>query len=507
MTPGDDAAASAGAAAERYREFVENSTEGIWRFELEEPVPVHLPEDEQVDAFYRLGFLAEANDAFARMYGFESGAELVGARLGDLLVRDDPANDAYLRALVRSGYRLSDAESVERDRGGGVRHFSNTLTGVVEGGFLVRAWGTQRDVTALRATERVAAEIRLVTDAAPLLIAYVGPDLRYRFVNRGYSDWFGLSRERIVGSTVPEVIGAAAFEKVRPLAGRALAGERVSYEALMPYADGERPRFVHGEMVPDVGADGAVRGYVVVLSDVSARRAAEAERERLLAELEAANARQRASLADSEERFRLLVEGVRDYAIFMLDPDGNVATWNAGAERFNGYTAREIIGEHFSRFYTEEDVARRHPWNELEVAAREGHYEEEGWRVRKGGSLFWAHVLITALRDGRGELRGFAKVTRDVTERRERERERREREREHAAALAAAQAAEQQRRFLKDVLRSVTEGKLILCDDPGELPAPLAPGPGDGDAPLPLTKRSLKAVRARVGAAAAPGPP
>src|SRR4051812_32263515 len=120
------------------------------------------------------------------------------------------------------------------------------------------------------------------------------------------------------------------------------------------------------------------------------------------------------------DQLRLLVEAVTDYAIFMLDTGGHIATWNAGAERIKGYTADEIIGQHFSRFYTEPDIARNHPAHELEIAEREGRYEEEGWRVRKDGTRFWANVVITAVRED-GELIGFGKVTRDLTMRREAE--------------------------------------------------------------------------------------
>src|SRR5205809_5737069 len=100
------------------------------------------------------------------------------------------------------------------------------------------------------------------------------------------------------------------------------------------------------------------------------------------------------ALDQGEQRFRLLVEGVKDYAIFMLDPEGRVLTWNAGAERFKGYRANEIIGQHFSRFYPAEALARRLPEHELEVATETGAFEDEGWRVRKDGSLFWANVVI-----------------------------------------------------------------------------------------------------------------
>ena len=124
---------------------------------------------------------------------------------------------------------------------------------------------------------------------------------------------------------------------------------------------------------------------------------------------------------DSEERFRLLVESVRDYAIFMLDPTGHVLTWNLGAERFKGYQADEIIGSHFSRFYPPDALARGLPAEELRVASEAGSFEDEGWRVRKDGSMFWANVVITAMRDERGSLVGYAKVTRDLTQRRNHE--------------------------------------------------------------------------------------
>ena len=154
----------------------------------------------------------------------------------------------------------------------------------------------------------------------------------------------------------------------------------------------------------------------------------------------------RESLRESEERFRLLVEGVKDYAIFMLDAEGRVSTWNPGARRIKGYEAGEIVGEHFSVFYTREDVERGHPEEVLGHAAADGQYEEEGLRVRKDGSTFWANIVITALRDGSGDLRGFAKVTRDVTARKEAE----ERER----LLVREQAA---RERATDILESISD--------------------------------------------------
>ncbi|MBI4420921.1 MAG: PAS domain S-box protein [Gemmatimonadetes bacterium] len=133
-------------AQERYRAFIEQSTEAIWRFELEEPLPDGA-ENHQIEHLYRYSYLAECNDAMARMYGYESANQLVGVRLGDLLVRSDPRNLDFLRAFLRSGYRLTDAETHERDREGRPKVFLNNLVGIVENGGLVRVWGTQRDVT------------------------------------------------------------------------------------------------------------------------------------------------------------------------------------------------------------------------------------------------------------------------------------------------------------------------------------------------------------------------
>jgi PAS domain S-box-containing protein len=125
------------------------------------------------------------------------------------------------------------------------------------------------------------------------------------------------------------------------------------------------------------------------------------------------------SVRQSEERYRMLVEHVRDYAIFLLDADGRVVTWNVGAERLKGYRAEEIIGQHFSVFYPPEAVASMWPQRELELASAEGRFEDEGWRLRKDGTRFWANVVITALYNAKGQVQGFSKVTRDMSERRE----------------------------------------------------------------------------------------
>jgi PAS domain S-box-containing protein len=152
--------------------------------------------------------------------------------------------------------------------------------------------------------------------------------------------------------------------------------------------------------------------------DLAERAALAIDNARLFQDLGVARALATKQRDQTEERFRLMVESVKDYAIFMLDPQGLITTWNSGAQLIKGYRPEEIIGRHFSCFYSPEEVSAGKCEAELAIATREGRFEEEGWRVRKGGSRFWANVVITAVRDSGGQLRGFAKVTRDLTERR-----------------------------------------------------------------------------------------
>jgi PAS domain S-box-containing protein len=173
---------------------------------------------------------------------------------------------------------------------------------------------------------------------------------------------------------------------------------------------------------------------------------------------------QEEGLRQSEERFRLLVDGVQDYAIYMLSPEGMITSWNVGARRIKGYEGAEIIGKHYSCFYTDDDVELGKPWSELAVAKEHGRAEEEGWRVRKDGSRFWARVVVTSLYDSSGALRGFAKVTQDLTQRR------------HAEALEIstgnlndfiAVLAHELRNPLAPIRNAVQLQKLLPPGDPG----------------------------------------
>ena len=207
---------------------------------------------------------------------------------------------------------------------------------------------------------------------------------------------------------------AVALREDRPIRGVEIIAERPDGTRinLLPY-----PTPLHN-------SSGALVGAVNMLLDITDRKRAEQAIKQLNETLEQRveeRTRQMTQaftqLGASEEQFRMLVQGVTDYAIFMLDPKGFMANWNAGAARIKGYAAEEIIGRHFSQFYTEEDRREGVPERALETARRTGKYESEGWRVRKDGTQFWANVVIDAIHNGPGELIGFAKITRDLTER------------------------------------------------------------------------------------------
>ncbi|MBX0325275.1 PAS domain S-box protein [Halomicroarcula sp. F13] len=238
------------------------------------------------------------------------------------------------------------------------------------------------------------------------------PEIVYVFDTNGQMLWWNERLPTVTGYSDAEIATMHALEFV-PDSDTSRLAEAISNvveqetveteESLLVTKDGTQLPYEYNG-APLTRGDGTVWGLVGAGRDISARKAAvqAAERER--------------------ERFDLFVDAVTDYAIFLLDADGRIRTWNSGAERIKGYSKSEILGEHFSVLYPEEAVENGVPESLLEEASTEGHVEDEGYRVRKDGSTFWAHVTITALHEN-GELQGFAKVTRDMTERRERERE------------------------------------------------------------------------------------
>jgi PAS domain S-box-containing protein len=240
---------------------------------------------------------------------------------------------------------------------------------------------------------------RLVEAVRDYAIISLDPQGRVVTWNTGAESITGHAAEDVLGHSVSILYTPEAIARERPSEELATAASegRVEDEGWRVRKDGSR--FWANAIVTAIRDDeGRLTGYSKILRDLTERRRHEEE------------------LRTSEERFRLLVEAVQDYAIFMLDPEGRVASWNPGAERIKGYRPSEILGQHFSRFYPADRIAAGWPRHELDVARKTGRFEDEGWRLRKDGSRFWANVVITAVHDDAGTLLGFAKVTRDLTE-------------------------------------------------------------------------------------------
>ena len=252
---------------------------------------------------------------------------------------------------------------------------------------------------AITGDERYRLLVEAVTDYAIYMLDPRGIVTSW---NRGATRFKGYREDEIIGQHFSRFY--TDEDRATDLPARALrtAAEtgRFEQEGWRVRKDGSL-MWAHVVIDPILNDAGSLLGFAKITRDVSERRASQE------------------ALRRSEERFKLLVQGVHDYAIYMLDPQGHVANWNTGAQRFKGYSEPEIVGQHFSRFYTDEDRASELPRRALEIATREGRFEQEGWRVRKDGTRFWANVVIDAIRSEDGEILGYAKVTRDVTERRE----------------------------------------------------------------------------------------
>ncbi|MBV9528896.1 MAG: PAS domain S-box protein [Sphingomonas sp.] len=226
----------------------------------------------------------------------------------------------------------------------------------------------------------------------------------------GHVTSWNAGAERIKGFATHEILGKhfSTFytdeDRAAGLPGRALETARSEgrYEADGWRVRKDGTRFWASVVMDAIKNDsGKLVGFAKITRDMTEKRQVQQ------------------ALMESERRFRILVQGVTDYALFMLDPEGRVANWNSGAERIKGYSPEDIVGEHFSRFYTAEDFEAGVPFKAIETARRVGRYEAEGWRVRKDGTRFWASVVLDAIRDDEGELLGFAKITRDMTDKRE----------------------------------------------------------------------------------------
>ena len=354
------------------------------------------------------GFVASWNAGAAKITGY-TAAEVLGQHFSRFFTEDDQGQGLPLKTLelARSEGRYETEGWRLRKDGGRFWALSVLETVSDETGMLIGFAEITRDMT-----ERHASQMALEES-----------ERRFRLLVQGVVDYsmfmldpsglvvnWNAGAERIKGYHTEEILGHHFSEFYTPedraagLPFRAIETAtqegRFEGEGWRVRKDGSR---FWASVVMDAIRDetGKLLGFAKITRDITERLAAQQ------------------ALEDSERQFRLLVASVTDYALFMLDPNGVVVSWNLGAEKIKGYRPSEIIGQHFSRFYTEQDRAAGMPARSLFTATREGRFEAEGWRMRKDGSMFWANVVIDAILDHDGRLVGFAKITRDITERRE----------------------------------------------------------------------------------------
>lgn len=356
------------------------------------------------------GIVRSWNPGAERFKGY-TAAEIIGQHFSRFYTAEDNATGLPARALRTAAEQGKFEAEGWRVRKDGSRFWAYVVIDPIKvDGELLGFAKITRDLTERKLAEET---LRRTQEQFRLLVQGVTDYAIYMLDERGIVTNWNAGAERIKGYAPAEIIGQhfsrfytdADRETGEP--GKALETARrdgkYEREAWRVRKDGSR-FFAH--VIIDAIRDdaGKVIAFAKITRDITDRKQAEE------------------TLRQSQEQFRLLVQGVTDYAIYMLSPDGIVTNWNAGAESIKGYTPTEIIGRHFSQFYTKEDRLQSEPEKALATARRNGRFEKEGWRLRKDGTRFFAHVIIDAIRDDKGELIGFAKITRDITERMEQQR-------------------------------------------------------------------------------------
>ena len=384
---------------ERYRSFIERSTEGIWRFELEEPVPIDLTPDEQIERFYRYGYLAECNDVMAQMYGYARAGEIVSVRLEDLLSYSIPENVQYLKDFVCLGYQLTDAESQEVDRYGRTKYFLNDLTGVVENESLLRVWVTQRDITERKQAEGVRARLAAIVESSEDAIIAKTLEGVITDWNRGAQKIYGYSAEEVLGKPINILVPPDRPNEIPTILERLRRGEAIDhYETIRVAKDGRRLD-ISLTISPMQDSSGNIVGASTIARNITERK------------------RDEKALKESEWLYRTVIEQAREN-IFLVDAETRrVVESNRAFHQTLGYTEEEL------RNMTLYDIvaADRESIDSNIRRILEQKYRSVGERKfhRKNGSLVDVEVSVsTILRNGRETL---CAVAHDITERKRRE--------------------------------------------------------------------------------------
>jgi PAS domain S-box-containing protein len=306
-------------------------------------------------------------------------------------------------------------------------------------GKAVRMFGVNLDITERKAAEerirQSESQLRLVTNTLPALISYVDRDERLRFVNQKYAEWFQRPVESLIGKKVRGVIGSRAYTAMKPAMEQALSGQESNFEGLLDFRTAGA-RYVHASYVPDIGVDGSVLGYYGLAHDLTELKRSED------------------LLRSSEDRIHLMMESLTDYAVFSIDAEGRIDSWNKGAKSIFGYSQDEILGKPYDHIFTPDDVQRGVPAKEMRIARNKGRAFDERWHLKRDGSRFFASGVMMPLYVGR-TLTGYAKIASDLT-----------RKKRHAEELQRARDELEAR--VRERTRELAESNLALVREMGE---------------------------------------
>lgn len=325
-----------------------------------------------------------------------------------------------VRMLANDALEPVEYELQRRD---GSRFFTLLSSSAVrdaQGNFL-RSNTTVVDITRRRAAEQALREqqhfLEYITDRVPGLIAYLDADLRFRFANAEHQRLYGMDPQRIAGEHISRCVPADVWTDIEPRMRAALGGTPQHFETWRRTADGQ-PIFISANYLPDFDEDSRVRGVFVQIIDITERKRIEERVSHLNEELELRIQERSAELLESEQRFRLMVDNLRDYCIFFMDASGFITDWTDSAQRMDGYSPVQMLGRHYGVLFDPADpeAGKADAERMLRLAASRGQHDVQGWHLRKDGSRYWTHSVLIALRDQRGDLKGFAKINRDMTD-------------------------------------------------------------------------------------------
>ncbi|HKP70256.1 MAG TPA: PAS domain S-box protein [Pyrinomonadaceae bacterium] len=426
---------------ERYRAFIKQSTEGIWRFELDEPIDITLPTSEQVRLAYKHGYLAECNDAMAKQYGFAEASDIIGARLADLLVEDDPKNVEFLSAFIESNYHLSEAESHERDADGTDRYFLNNFVGIVEDNKLIRAWGTQRDVTAAKLADEATARLAAIVLSSDDGI--ISKDLNGNITswNIGAERIFGYAADEVIGKSIAMLMPDERVSESKEILRRIRREESVEhFETLRRRKDG-RDVIVSLSVSPIRNSDGVVIGASKIVRDITERKRIEE------------------TIYENQLMLTLAMQSSK-MGVWELDLATNTVSWSEELEDIFGLPKDSFGGTEEAFFALIHEDDRAECWNIVRNAIDGNReYTIEFRFLHSSGTYRWMEGRGKAVYSQTGQPVRVYGIGIDITNRKESEKALRESERrfsrfmQHLPGLA----------WIKDV-----DGRYIYANESAE---------------------------------------